>query len=304
LLAFGDVALVAGWIYKSDGVAGLFAGKFAEQVEVAAVGSEEDVAGQGFEGAELLGEVGGHLRIRRRVDEVVAGEDVGTADDDGVQAAAAFLHWEGPGGAAFGVAGGLVGGEDCFAEGDLFAVMEGVVDLCGRELHGGVGSELEIFFAAGLDCGDVGVHDQVFCGALLLELGAAGAVVVVGVADEEGLHLMEVEAEFLDAGADLDGRGNQIAVDENVSAGSGDEVTGEVAAADVVEIAGDTEGRHGSGPVGVEAGTRGGGQDGVDCGYGCGCGEEGQDGSSAEIGVETGCRVVARRHGWAPRGSV
>ena len=84
---------------------------------------------------------------------------------------------------------------------------------------------------------------------------------------------MQIEAELLDAGTDLDGRGDEVAVDEDVSAGRGDEVTGQVTAADVVEVPGDAEGRHGGGPVGVEIGFESGGKGDVHRGCG-GCGED------------------------------
>jgi hypothetical protein len=100
LLALGDVALIAGGVNEGIGkgvwvsglLAGGHAGELGQHVEVDAVRAEEDVAGKGFEGAEALLEVGGHLRILGVVDEVVAGVDVGAADDDCVQALAVFLH--------------------------------------------------------------------------------------------------------------------------------------------------------------------------------------------------------------------
>jgi hypothetical protein len=53
---------------------------------------------------------------------------------------------------------------------------------------------VEIGFAAGLDAADIRVHDHVGCAGFLEDMGAAGAVVVVGVADEEDLNLAPVEA--------------------------------------------------------------------------------------------------------------
>ena len=63
-----------------------------------------------------------------------------------------------------------------------------------------------------------------------------------------------------------------------------DELAGEVAAADVVDVAGDAEGRQGGGPVGIH--LRGGvqGQGGIDGG----CGGEGEEGSSVELGAGWG----------------
>ena len=77
--------------------------------------------------------VGGDLRIGLVVDELVAGIDVGAADDDDVKGAAVFLLVEGPGGGALGVAGGEVRGERGAAEGDRVAVVKDAVDLRRRE---------------------------------------------------------------------------------------------------------------------------------------------------------------------------
>ncbi len=63
----------------------------------------------------------------------------------------------------------------------------------------GCAAVLEVGFAAGLDDGDVGVHDVIFCAGELEDGGAAGAVVVVGVADEQDLDVAEMEAEGFDA---------------------------------------------------------------------------------------------------------
>ena len=110
LLAIGDVVAVAGGIDKGLFVPGTFAGVLGEHVVVAAVGSEEDVAREGFEGSEALRIIGGHLGVFGIVDQVVAGVDVGAADDDGVQGFAAFFNLHGPGGTSLGVTGGFAGG--------------------------------------------------------------------------------------------------------------------------------------------------------------------------------------------------
>ena len=110
LLAIGDVVAVAGWVDKGLVVADALAGEFWEQVEELAVGSEEDVARKGFEGSEALRVIGGHLGVFGIVDQVVAGVDVGAADDDGVQGFAAFFNLHGPGGTSLGVTGGFAGG--------------------------------------------------------------------------------------------------------------------------------------------------------------------------------------------------
>jgi methylthioribulose-1-phosphate dehydratase len=193
------------------------------------------------------------------------------------------------------VAGGFAGGEDGVCYTDLLAIVQGVVDFGGWELHGGIGTISEVGFAARFDSWHVGVHDAVARAGLLLELGAAGAVVVVGVADEQGFDLMGLEAELLDAGLNLGGGCGQVAVDEDVAAGRGDEIAGEVAAADVVEVAGDAEGRHRGGPIGGDAGIGlGGAGDGVEDAAGCDGAAGGEEGSSA--GEHELLREIQYRH--------
>src|SRR5580698_7333792 len=184
LLTLGDIALVACWVDEGVGVAGLFAGEFAEEVEVAAVGSEEDVAGQGLEGLELTGVIGGHLRVLGVIDEVLAWIDVGAADNDGVVTLAAIFQDCGPGGAAFGVARSFMGGEGSVTEGDRFAVVEDAADFGGRIKELCALAKEEIGFAAGLDYGNISIHGHVFGAGFAQNLGTAGAVVVVGMADE------------------------------------------------------------------------------------------------------------------------
>ena len=58
---------------------------------------------------------------------------------------------------------------------------------------------IEVGFAAGFDDGDIAIHDLILCAGELLDLGTAGAVVVVGVADEQDLDVAELEAEGFDA---------------------------------------------------------------------------------------------------------
>ncbi len=95
--------------------------------------------------------VGGDLRIDLVADELVAGIDVGAADDDDVERAAGFGFVEGPGGGALGVAGGEVRGEHGAAEANRVAVVEDAIDVRGREVHDLVGGVVEVGAAAGLD---------------------------------------------------------------------------------------------------------------------------------------------------------
>ena len=146
------------------------------------------------------------------------------------------------------------------AEGDLFAVVEDVVDLDWGKEGAGVVVEEEVGAAAGLGVGDVTLHYLDLGMGQALNLGHAGDVVVVGLAVEEDFGIGEAESESLDVLADLGRRGSQIAVDEDVALRRGDEVRGEIVAADVVQVAGDPEGSVVGGPLRVDrSGERSGG---------------------------------------------
>ena len=69
------------------------------------------------------------------------------------------------------------------------------------------------------------------------------------VADEEDLDVAELEAELLDAGSDERDILLEIAVDQDVPFRRGDQIVRESFAADVVEVAGDSEWRKWLGPI-------------------------------------------------------
>src|SRR5207237_222931 len=70
-------------------------------------------------------------------------------------------------------------------------------------------------------------------------------------ADQENLHIAELEAELLDAGANQWDVRLEIAVDEDVALRRRDEVIRQPFAADVIQIAGDPERRKWLRPVGA-----------------------------------------------------
>ena len=107
---------------------------------------------------------------------------------------------------------------------------------------------MEVGFAAGFDNWHVRIHDFVFRVRHFVDLRAARAVIVVPVADEQDLRVGKVKAKCLDALFDLRGRRVEIAVDEDVALWRGDQVGGQILAADVVEIARDVERRERRGP--------------------------------------------------------
>ncbi len=161
--------------------------------------AEEDIAGQVFEDGKAALVVRCDLRIGLVAGELVAGIHVGAADDDDVQDATVLFLVHRPGRCAFGVARSEVRGENRAAEAHRVAVVQHAVDVSGRELHGMIRAVLKIGFAAGLDDRDVGIHDGIFGASEADDLGAAGAVVVVRMADEQNLDVFKVEAKGFNA---------------------------------------------------------------------------------------------------------
>ena len=233
--------------------------QLGEQVEVNAVRAEEDVAGQGVQCGEGVLEIASDAGVGRwlagAVDEVVLGpEGIAAEDHDIAQLrgwVAGEMYAEGPCGAAAGVAGGLVGGEGEAAKRDRVVVVQDAVDVGGREGFERVAGGEEVGLAAGLHHGDVAVHDFVLRVSFADDFGRAGAVVEVGLRVEQDLGVVVLEAKLLNAGADLWRRGREVGVDEDIALGCSDQVAGQIAAADVVKIVGDLEGREWRGPVGV-----------------------------------------------------
>ena len=112
LLAVGDVRLVAGWVDEGIAVASLEAGILGGEIEVAAMGAEENVAGQRFKHRKTALVVRSYLRISLVANQLVPGIHVGAADDDDVENAAAFCLVHRPGSGAPGVPGSEMRGED------------------------------------------------------------------------------------------------------------------------------------------------------------------------------------------------
>jgi hypothetical protein len=309
--AGGDDGAVALWI-EPDGVAFAgHAGELFEEVEVVAVVGEEDLCGEAFVEGEGVAEVvddawvGGGLG--GGVDEAVVGpEGVAADDDDGAEGCgglAGEMGAEGPGGAAAGVACGAVRGEGGGAEGDGVVVVEDAVDGGGGKVGDGAGGAEEVGVAAGLDDRDVVGHDHEAGVGFALDLCGAAGVIEVGLAGEEDAGVAPVEAELLDGGTDLGWGGWEVGVDEDVAGGGGDEVGGEILAADVEEIVGDAERCDGGGPDGFELGGEVGGEaedqegkegDGLGARSFLGVGPRAGHGPSLEYGVGVGGEMVSR----------
>ena len=74
-------------------------------------------------------------------------------------------------------------------------------------------------------------------------------MVVVGMVGQDDFDVGEFETEFFDAGADERDGAVETRVDEDVTLGRGDEVTGQTGRADVLEIVGNPVGREWCVPV-------------------------------------------------------
>src|SRR5262249_47309807 len=123
---------------------------------------------------------------------------------------------------AGGVAGREVGDQGNAAERDLFAVLDDVVDLDGRE--GVFLAEARIGFAAALEEAGVGCAGIDSGAGPLLYGGLGGDVIEMGLAVDHDLDVAEVEAEGLDVVQDDRGGGFIAGVEEEVAGRRGDEV--------------------------------------------------------------------------------
>ena len=214
--------------------------------------------GKCFQDREFVFVVAGDLRVFGVVHEFVAGVDVGAADDDDVVGFAAFVV----GTFIVHVVQPLVWPAVLCATRTALPSFTSSPSCRTRSTFVGgyqvtwIVAVAKIFFAAGFDDGNVGVHHHVFRAGHLDDFGAAGAVVPVRVADEEDFCVAEFEAEFFDAGLNQRHALFEAAVDEDVSVGRGDEIRRQAFAADVVEIAHHAMRRKWIDPVGRRAGIR------------------------------------------------
>ena len=243
-LPVGDVGCVTSGIDEGIGWSGCELGLFFDHAVVAAMGTEKEVHWQRLEDAEGLLVVGGNAGILFVANKDVAWVHIGAADDDGVET----IDLHRPSGAAACVSWREMGGERAAAEFNLVSILEAAIHLGRREAHV-AGFESRGEAASIFDGCCVFIHDAVFGVGLFQDFCAACAVVGVGVADEQELHVAEFESELFDAGADERNGFFEAAVDQDVAFRCGDEEGGEVFGADVVEVASDLVRREGLGPV-------------------------------------------------------
>jgi len=76
-------------------------------------------------------------------------------------------------------------------------------------------------------------------------------VIEVAMTDQQNLDVVEVEAEAFDILLDRRNGALEIAIDENVSLGSGDQEGSQILAPDVINVGNDLVRREGRSPVGI-----------------------------------------------------
>src|SRR6185312_11152616 len=128
LLSFCDGVFVACGIDPDGCSFGGHTLEFFQHVEVHAMRSEEDVAGQAAQHVEGVDIVGGNTGVRRPlglgVDQAVAGVDVPASDDNYVASDAVIFGNHGPGGATTSVAWGFVRSKHGAAKAHCFAIVQ------------------------------------------------------------------------------------------------------------------------------------------------------------------------------------
>src|SRR6185369_5946298 len=100
-------------------------------------------------------------------------------------------------------------------------------DFCWRVKLGWVIAILKIALATRFNYLDVAFHHHVFRACELFDRGAPGAVIVMGVTDEQNLDVAELETQRLHTLPDHWHVSFEIAIDQNVSLVRGDQITRE-----------------------------------------------------------------------------
>ncbi len=235
--------LVAGGIEEDLRAFRLEARELALEAEVAAVRTEEDVARERLQDAERAREILRDPGIRRLliagVDQVEVRPEAHAADDDGVAQPIGWLAGEmdgqGPRRAASCVASGFVCGERDAAELDGVAVAQDPLDLRRRVGRHSIDREQEVGATAAFHDVGVALHDHVLRAGLAQDLRCAGHVVEVRLAVEQDFRIRPLEPQLLHAHANLRRRRFEVGVDQDVPGGRGNEVCGQLLAADIVK---------------------------------------------------------------------
>ncbi len=179
--------------------------------------------------------------------EADAGIGRPTTDDDDIKRMSARMRLQRPRRAAARMASGFVRGESGAAQSDGVVILQDAIDMSGRKVRQGA---IKVCISAGLENGHVASHDHEAGMGFTEHLRGASNVIEVGVADEEDFGIAPVEAELFHTMANLRRRRGEIGVDEDVAFRRDDKIGGEIARADVVEVARDAEGSDWGGPRG------------------------------------------------------
>src|SRR5262249_2110672 len=214
---------------------------------IAAVRTEEHVAGQAVQNLEGLGKVGGYFGVVLVVDQLKPGIDVGAADDHHLILLAAVLDAPSPCSAATSVAGRQTSDQGDASEFDFVAILQNTVNLAGVPAAGRV---QVLALAAGSDDLLVAAHDKDLGTGHLLQQRVTRNVVRVGMARQQDLDIGHLEAERLDRFLDQGNCAFKAAIDENMPLGSGYEKCSQILGTDVVNIANDLVRRERLVPIG------------------------------------------------------
>jgi hypothetical protein len=134
---------------------------------------------------------------------------------------------------------------------DLVAVMQHTIDFRRRIQRACRMAVLKVGFATGFNHAHISVHHHVLGAGVFLDRCARPVVIPVSVTDEQDLDIAILEPKPFDARSNERNIGFQIAVDEDVSLGRGDQVVREALTPNVVQISGYPERRKRLRPVGI-----------------------------------------------------
>ena len=205
--------------------------------------AEKYVAAERLEHPKRSLEISRDCRIRCVVHEPVTRVHVRASDDHRGVALVPDLNGQRPGRAPLRVTRRMMCHEHDVAQPHLVAVVQCAIDARGRVTHSRIAAVLKVCTPARFDDVGIALHHHVGCTRQLLHSRAASVVIPVRVADQQDLHVTELEAQPRHARLNLWYAGFEVTVDEDVSLWRRDEIAREPRAADVVEVLRDAEWR-------------------------------------------------------------
>ena len=198
---------------------------FGGQAVIVAMRAQEDIGGQRLQHPEGLFIILRDVRILLVADQNIAGIDIGAAHDHHIQRLAAirspaWSRWCSP----------WCGPASCARSAPCRPARR-----CRRhaapgppwsriEIHAALVAIVEVELAAGFHHRHVAIHHFIFGAGVLDDLGSAGVMVEMGVADQKDLGVGIFEAQLGDAG--LDHRRVLLGprIDQDVARGRGDQI--------------------------------------------------------------------------------